>query len=370
MYRDSATGTNVCRESRCSDDLFQARALQVASVGTVEILEDVATPPPDSADVAGLCVQLRVFGYLPLHLNITATGVMVGCLMSADRGGGVLDRTASPARCAIALPPTTGATHWGRTAPVAASPGPHGTPPFTRGQALRTGDPGHLFSPNPAASSAGTLRPAGTWLCGDATLTSSGSRIRPAPRHPFQSRTPFQCTTWNRPRMPESPKLCLRERWTCSSGINRPKRQLFVDAFKLPPRKRPGRPKTKRPIRKPRRKPTVRKPAKKAKPKNQERRPRSKPTQAEVEAKRQEQLKFDRQRSKTPERREQNRLRAQEKRRSAKGLGLCRDCPNPSKPDETRCSTCTEKHRVGRRKNDAQRRAAAKLAETTDKADH
>ena len=128
----------------------------------------------------------------------------------------------------------------------------------------------------------------------------------------------------------------------------------------MPPRKRPGRPKTKKPIRKPRRNPTVRKPAKKAKPKNQKPKPRPEPTQAEVEAKQQEQLEFDRQRSKTPERREQNRLRAQEKRLKAKDLGICKSCPNPAKQGETRCETCAEKHRVGRRKNDAQRRAAAK----------
>ena len=224
--------------------------------------------------------------------------------------------------------------------------------------------------PKPVAGSGETFRPADTGRRDDAIPSRCGSHTCPAPRRSSPSRTPFLCATGSLPRMPGSLMGYPPERWTGSSGIHRPKRQLFVDAFKLPPRKRPGRPKTKRPIRKPRRKPTVRKPAKKAKPKNQERRPRSKPTQAEVEAKRQEQLKFDRQRSKTPERREQNRLRAQEKRRSAKGLGLCRDCPNPSKPDETRCSTCTEKHRVGRRKNDAQRRAAAKLAETTDKADH
>ena len=89
----------------------------------------------------------------------------------------------------------------------------------------------------------------------------------------------------------------------------------------------PGRPKTKKPIRNPRRKPTVRKPAKKTKPKNQK--PRPEPTQAEVEAKRQEQLEFDRQRSKTPERREQNRLRSQERRRSAKGLGPLQGLPEP-----------------------------------------
>ena len=110
-----------------------------------------------------------------------------------------------PVRCVTAYPPATAATHPGRTVPGAASPAPPGTPPFTRGQALGTGDPGHLFPLKPAASPAGTLRPAGTWRCGDASRPNSGSRIRPGPRRPFPSRTPFQCATWNRPRRPESP---------------------------------------------------------------------------------------------------------------------------------------------------------------------
>ena len=48
-----------------------------------------------------------------------------------------------------------------------------------------------IFPSSPAASPAGTSRPAGTWLCGDASRPNSGSRIRPGPRRPFPSRTPF-----------------------------------------------------------------------------------------------------------------------------------------------------------------------------------
>ena len=62
-----------------------------------------------------------------------------------------------------------------------------------------------IFPPIPAASPAGMPRPAGTWRYGDASPPSSGSRIRPAPRRPSQSRTPFQCATWKRPRTPGSP---------------------------------------------------------------------------------------------------------------------------------------------------------------------
>ena len=59
---------------------------------------------------------------------------------------------------------------------------------------------------------------------------------------------------------------------------------------------------------------------------------------------------YDAVRSKTPERREQKRLRAQEQRRQAGELGLCRDCPNPAKLGQTRCETCAEKHRASRRR--------------------
>ena len=59
---------------------------------------------------------------------------------------------------------------------------------------------------------------------------------------------------------------------------------------------------------------------------------------------------YDAARSNTPERREQKRLRAQEQRRQAGELGLCRDCPNPAKPGQTRCETCAEKHRASRRR--------------------
>ena len=216
---------------------------------------------------------------------------------------------------------------------------------------LRSRDPGHLFPPKPVAGSGETLRPAGTGPRDDAIPPRCGSRTRPAPRCSSPSRTPFLCATGSHPRRPGSPGAYPPDRWTGSSGIPHPKRQLFVDAFELPPRKRPGRPKTKKPIRKPRRKPTVRKPAKKAKPK-----PRPEPTQAEVEAKRQKQLEFDRQRSKTPERREKNRLQIQERRRSAKELGLCRDCREPAIPEQSRCPTCAEKHRVDRRRWQAKRR--------------
>ena len=231
------------------------------------------------------------------------------------------------------------ATRLARTAPVAASHALPGTPPFTRGQALRTGDPGHLFPPNPAASSTGTLRPAGTWLCGDATLTSSGSRIRPAPRHPFQSRTPFppfQCTTWSRPRMPESPKLCLRERWTGSSGIHHPKRQLFVDTYHRS--QRAGKEK---------------KSGSRTNDAKQER-PRKGTTPKERKEKR---IPL------TPEaRKERQRTNHKEKLAKAKASGLCRHCGEPAIEGQTRCDRCAERHRLSGRVYGIKSRAKAKEA--------
>ena len=87
-------------------------------------------------------------------------------------------------------------------------------------------------------------------------------------------------------------------------------------------------------------------------PKARQPKQRPAPSQAEVEAKRQEKLEYDRQRSKTPERREYRRIHVQEKRRKDKELGLCVDCPNPAQLNQTRCSTCAEKHRVGCRRSE------------------
>ena len=60
---------------------------------------------------------------------------------------------------------------------------------------------------------------------------------------------------------------------------------------------------------------------------------------------------YEESRNKRPERREYNRLRAQELRRSAKELGICVDCPNPAKTGETRCPTCAVAHRQSNRRS-------------------
>ena len=104
----------------------------------------------------------------------------------------------------------------------------------------------------------------------------------------------------------------------------------------------------------------------KARRKNTARRPHAKPKQptqptlAQLTTKRKDKPEYDQQRSTTPERREHNRRHAQERRKLARESGNCRDCRNPAKQGQIRCEPCAEKHRVGRRKNDAQRRAPAK----------
>ena len=88
-------------------------------------------------------------------------------------------------------------------------------------------------------------------------------------------------------------------------------------------------------------------------------RPRTQLAPAEMETNRQERLQYDRQRDQTPEGRESHPLYAQERRRKAKELGLCKSCPNPAKPGQTRCPTCAEKHRESRIRSNAKRRESA-----------
>ena len=56
------------------------------------------------------------------------------------------------------------------------------------------------------------------------------------------------------------------------------------------------------------------------------------------------------------EQKERAKKNAQEKRRQAKEFGLCRDCPNPAIPQQSRCEQCAEKHRVSRRQWQAERK--------------
>ena len=97
---------------------------------------------------------------------------------------------------------------------------------------------------------------------------------------------------------------------------------------------------------------------KKAAPRATKPKQRTAPDPVQTDAKRQNQVEYDRQRNKSPERVEYRRLREQERRRQAKLLGLCKNCSNPAIAGQTRCLSCAEKHRQSRRRNYANRRAA------------
>ena len=76
---------------------------------------------------------------------------------------------------------------------------------------------------------------------------------------------------------------------------------------------------------------------------------RTEPAPSLAEDRKRKRAGYDRARSQTPEHREYRRLLAQEKRRKAKELGLCKTCSNQAIPGQTRCPTCAEKHRKSRR---------------------
>ena len=81
------------------------------------------------------------------------------------------------------------------------------------------------------------------------------------------------------------------------------------------------------------------------------------PTQTEQHhpgphTKRQEYERLRRQPSGRQEVHRQSRKKRREQRRAA---GLCKDCPNPAIPNQTRCEVCAERNRVARRKREAVR---------------
>ena len=223
----------------------------------------------------------------------------------------------------------------GPNVPGAASPASPGRPPFTRGQALRSRDPGHLF-PHSCCKSSRNAPPSRHMAYGDASPPSSGSRIRPAPRRPSQSRTPFQCATWNRPRRPVSPGECPRERWTSSNGIQHPKRQLFVDTYYRTQRA------------------------------GKEKKSGSRTNDAKQERRRKGTAPKERKEKRiplTPEaRKERRRTNHKEKLAKAKASGLCRHCDEPAIEGQTRCDRCSEGHRLSGRVYGIKSRAKAKEA--------
>ena len=140
------------------------------------------------------------------------------------------------------------------------------------------------------------------------------------------------------------------------AGTTPTKGRIFQHVFHLPENNRKRKHKARQvPTLKPPRKTAVRKPSKKATTKALTHKRRTEPTPAESAAKRENLLEYERRRRETPERREYRRLQAQEQRRKAKEIGKCRDCSEPAIPDQSRCPTCAEKHRVARRQWQANR---------------
>ena len=77
---------------------------------------------------------------------------------------------------------------------------------------------------------------------------------------------------------------------------------------------------------------------------------------------------YDQKRSQTPERKELNRRTVLAKRQEAKRLGLCVACGAPPIPDQTRCETCAEQHRVGRQRWYAERKAKERASQQREQA--
>ena len=79
---------------------------------------------------------------------------------------------------------------------------------------------------------------------------------------------------------------------------------------------------------------------------------------AEENAAQQDGKGYEQLRRKNPDRAAYRRRHEQERRQKAKELGLCRDCPNPATPNQTRCETCSKRHREYQKQ--ARERAAQK----------
>ena len=104
-------------------------------------------------------------------------------------------------------------------------------------------------------------------------------------------------------------------------------------------------------------KPAV-KTSRKATPKARKPKPRVEPTPAELEARQEKRREYERQWAQTPEHKELMRRSTQERRDKAKLLGICVECGAPPIPDETRCQTCSNRHREYQKQ--ARERAAQK----------
>ena len=94
--------------------------------------------------------------------------------------------------------------------------------------------------------------------------------------------------------------------------------------------------------------------------------PRIQLTPKEVEARQETRREYESRRNQTPKRKELKRRSMQRRREKAKLQGICVECGEPRIPDETRCQTCTEKHREYQRKSKV--RAAQKREKASGQA--
>ena len=143
--------------------------------------------------------------------------------------------------------------------------------------------------------------------------------------------------------------------------MNPPKRQVFVDSFSFEePNRRGTHKKSTTPRRATTKKPKANRKKAMPQPAAQPRKPKARvePTPGEVEARQERQREYERRRAQTPERKELKRRSTQERRDKAKLLGICVECGAPPIPDETRCQTCSNRHREYQKQ--ARERAAQK----------
>ena len=70
---------------------------------------------------------------------------------------------------------------------------------------------------------------------------------------------------------------------------------------------------------------------------------------------------YNKARSQTPERQEFKRLQEKKARQERKAAGLCKTCPNPAIPGQTRCDTCRDKHNQSRNRSMERKPRAPKL---------
>ena len=146
------------------------------------------------------------------------------------------------------------------------------------------------------------------------------------------------------------------------AGMNPSKRHIFVDSFPFEEPNRRVRPKkSTTPRRTTTRNPKAKQKTtnrKKATPQPRTPKPRVEPTPAELEARQEKRREYERQWAQTPERKELMRRSTQERRDKAKLRGICVECGASPIPAETRCQTCSKRHR-GYQKQ-ARERAAQK----------